>query len=993
MTDNSGAGTPEWIIGRYKILGELGKGGYGQVYKARHIFFHNRFVAIKLLKSRLTSLEEKARFLYEAGLLDKITGPHILPVIDAGFFEDRPYIITDYIQKGSLRDLLREQPSWSMSVDRSLFILYLSQIGTALTTIHQLSFVHGDLKPENILLREQDHALLGDFGNATFLGTQDVEITPEIKGTFAYMSPEQFQGKICRQSDQYALGCVAYELFTGQRPFTASDFDTWKQKHKAETPRPLRELNHKIEANIEVAVLTALAKEPGQRHANVDTFIKMLQIATSSTEIVTPNSDPHHSPHMDTAPSIVTDAAILAVVQYSHSDINDLPAPIISTPQRQPRDHPPNLHELRLPDIFVQLLTPALKAKGLTTDEATVYHSWSNNSYKYTRLLRNKALICCLLHIDDQFLQDTIAFADLSVMLDAFGPDQFLILFLDIPRLPPIQLRNLFEGKMKGKVSYIAKSDLDHLQSLPPQVYSDQLFDALKLKETVIPDQQQTENAERQLPIKDWYVEVDYAPSQGKSQEAKLFVTVTNEPSTNSKPDFQLQSLGLDERITVAIDGLQPCFDPVGSNQEGRTISLDERSTTFDFRLYQLQPCGFANVTANVFLLDRQQDTVASVTKTIKLSPDTKPPLDTLDLIMTVWKEGGSLCFSLRFADELSDRYMGSTPIDGDPKAYLERVHKYLNGLASPSDDIDTAQLRKDLEDLGINLYKELFPVTLQKLYWDRIDDVVQTWQLLLDPDASQIPWELLVPVDYESNLPKEGYKFLCEQHQLSRWFLAKKGDGVPALPQLINISPIALVSYDPNQLDGIAKEKDQLESLSALRVNSVISNHKDLLDLLSSDTMHGCFGLHLSGDGKCDESVRGCSFQLENDDPFTETDLNRLENRAFKRTRPFVFLNFCESGKIGHSLTGVTGIRGWIKQFMELDASCIVATMWKANDESAPDFSYKLYEQLLKGAPIGEAVQLARNHIMNRGDATWLCYTLYGDPRAKIGSVENQSI
>ena len=918
MTDNSATGIPEQID-KYKILGRLGSGGYGQIYLAKHVFFPNRLVAIKLLKSRfITSQEERASFLQEAHILDMVEDPNILPIIDVGFFENTPYIITEYIGNGSLRTLLESQTSRFLSVDRSLSIL--SEIGTALATIHQLSIVHGDLKPENILLREHGQALLSDFGSATYLGTRDFVNTHVVKGTVKYMSPEQFHGKICRQSDQYALGCIAYELFTGQHPFTANDVDTWEQKHETETPRPLREVNPDIEANIESAVLTALAKESGQRHTDVTKFIQQLHSTTGSAGIVIPKLElaPQHPPHVDTAPPIInwflgiargiaarlkvdkrsagnlilnpghhpppysevpkhstTGAAIPTVVQHLPAAINNFPAPTISTPQGQPHDHPPNLHELQLPDAFVQLLTPALKTKGFTTDEATVYHPWSNLPYKYTRLLRNKELIRCLLHIDDQFLQGMSYFDNLSVMLDAFEPGQFLLFFLDIPRLLPIQLRNLFESKMKGKVNYIAKSDLDNLQSLPLQIYSDQLADILKLEEMSL------ETAE---------------------------VVIPDQP------------------------------------------------------------------------LDRQEKPVASASKATILSPDT------LDLIMAVWKEGGNLCFSLRFGADLSSGDIDSQPIEGDPKAYFEKVHKYLNRLASNSGDVDANDVRKELENIGMGFYNDFFPRELKQLYWDRIHGKVRTWQLLLDSDASQIPWELIVPISYERNMPQ--HKFLCEQYQLGRW-LAKKREAVPSLSQWISVTPLALVAYDPAELSGIATEKRLLQNLPGLEVSPVTPKHRDLEELLSSDTMRGCFGLHLSGDGKYDDSVKGCSFQLE-DGILTENDLRRPENRVFGRIKPFVFLNFCESGKVGYSLTG---IRGWITQFMECDACCIVATMWKASDEIAPDFSQTLYEQLLKGMPIGEAMQFARHHIMNRGDATWLCYALYGDPRAKIGSVENQSL
>jgi serine/threonine protein kinase len=486
MTEDSDVGDPKQID-KYEIRARLGEGGSSHVYLARHVYFPNRYYAVKLLKSRVAaSQEEKARFLYEAGLLDMIKGPNILPVVDVGFFGDTPYIVTEYIQEGSLRKLLQEQPSQLLSVDRSLIIL--SRIGTALTTIHQHSIVHGDLKPENILLREQDHALLSDFGNVTYLGTLEEVRTPELKGTFAYMSPEQFQGKICRKSDQYALGCVAYELFTGQHPFTASDFDTWKQKHVTEPPRPLRETIPDLEANIESATLTALAKEPDHRHTDVDTFVQQLRTTTSSSRLVVSSPASERSPEVETAPPVIKDAAIDTaappVVQQSNAIINNVPvpAPTVSTPPSQPQDHPPSLYELQLPNSFIHLLTPALKASGLSTDNALAYRPKKSKPYTYTRLLRNKEPVRCLLHIDDEFLKIDKYIDNLIVMLEAFQPEQFLIIFLDT-HFPPIQLRNLFKSERKSSLNYITKSDLEELSSLSPEEYARVLADALELEE------------------------------------------------------------------------------------------------------------------------------------------------------------------------------------------------------------------------------------------------------------------------------------------------------------------------------------------------------------------------------------------------------------------------------------------------------------------------------------------------------------------------------
>jgi serine/threonine protein kinase len=152
----------------------------------------------------------------------------------------------------------------------------LSQVGQALQYAHQKTIIHRDLKPENILLNAKGEALLADFGIATVLATGSVRYV-EATGTPAYMAPEQFRGKVSKESDQYALGCIAYELFTGSRPFNAPDFVAMAFQHATEPPIPPRQLNPQLPFSIEQAILKAMAKERKDRYPDVAAFIAAIQ--------------------------------------------------------------------------------------------------------------------------------------------------------------------------------------------------------------------------------------------------------------------------------------------------------------------------------------------------------------------------------------------------------------------------------------------------------------------------------------------------------------------------------------------------------------------------------------------------------------------------------------------------------------------------------------------------------------------------------------------
>ena len=260
-------------IGNYRILALIGSGGFGSVYRGEHSILKERVVAIKILHTHLGSPEERNRFLEEARLLGHIHHPHILQIFDAGLENGLPYLVTEYAPHGSLRDFLTRSAHTILPEEVSLTIL--SQVGEALYYAHQQHIVHRDLKPENILFNANDRALLADFGIATTLSTSSVKYS-SVMGTPSYMAPEQFQGILSTEGDQYALGCIAYELFTGRVPFSAPDFFAMGFKHLTDHPVAPTQLNPALPMHLEQAILKAMAKQRGERHTDVRAFLTAL---------------------------------------------------------------------------------------------------------------------------------------------------------------------------------------------------------------------------------------------------------------------------------------------------------------------------------------------------------------------------------------------------------------------------------------------------------------------------------------------------------------------------------------------------------------------------------------------------------------------------------------------------------------------------------------------------------------------------------------------
>ncbi len=266
------------FIGSYRIVAVMSSSPFNHVYRGEQHFHTGHTVAIKLWHNLHLSPQKQLHFLQEARLLKMLKHPHLLPTLEMGIDEDMPYLITAYAAKGSLRDRIERQSS-SHPVPFQEIVTLLSQVGQVLQYIHQYDIIHGNLKPENILFTARGEALLTDFTFSTLLEAASSKYAPGINSAH-YMAPEQFQGTTSKASDQYALGCIAYELLTGRVPFTAVDLLALGRKHATESPLALTQLNMLLPIHIEEAILKALAKQQTARHASIKDFITVLGTAS-----------------------------------------------------------------------------------------------------------------------------------------------------------------------------------------------------------------------------------------------------------------------------------------------------------------------------------------------------------------------------------------------------------------------------------------------------------------------------------------------------------------------------------------------------------------------------------------------------------------------------------------------------------------------------------------------------------------------------------------
>jgi eukaryotic-like serine/threonine-protein kinase len=264
-TSASPAGAGAEALPGHEVLGVLGRGGMGIVYKARHLRL-KRLVAVKMiLAGEHAGPEHLARFRTEAEVFARLQHPNIVQIFEVGEHGEMPFLSLEFCGGGSLAKKLAGTP-----LPPTEAAALVQTLARGMQAAHDKGVIHRDLKPANVLLADDGTPKITDFGLAKKLDEAGQTQTGAVMGTPSYMAPEQADGKkqVGPLTDVYALGAVLYECLTGRPPFkAASGLDTMDQVIKVE-PVPPRRLNPAVPRDMETICLKCLQKEPGKRYSS-----------------------------------------------------------------------------------------------------------------------------------------------------------------------------------------------------------------------------------------------------------------------------------------------------------------------------------------------------------------------------------------------------------------------------------------------------------------------------------------------------------------------------------------------------------------------------------------------------------------------------------------------------------------------------------------------------------------------------------------------------
>ena len=364
------------------------------------------------------------------------------------------------------------------------------------------------------------------------------------------------------------------------------------------------------------------------------------------------------------------------------------------------------------------------------------------------------------------------------------------------------------------------------------------------------------------------------------------------------------------------------------------------------------------------------------------------PPPD-LELRVMLSGDRRRLSFMLHGGPDYNFRSMGETdPLPDEPRVFLQPIFDRLSGLARRSaaarSSDETAAAKKELADIGANLFERLFTTALKEEYGKTIRKKYAGKALLITSDEPWIPWEVARPfaVDDTGDILYDDPP-LCEMFRLSRWLTGRGAPDQVAMKQGVWVAPadnLQAAQAESNYFDELHRQQWQVSLSGPLTKAADVQAR-----FQSKDTQLFHFACHGNFDATNPDNS-----MIKLEGGFLSPSQIGVQARAgLLATKPVVFLNACYAGQVGF---GLTGLGGWAEKFLQSGASAFIGSLWEINDKLAAQFAQEFYNRLwgLGGevaVPLGQAFHEARMAIKATDEAnpTWLAYVLYGDPQGQV--------
>jgi serine/threonine-protein kinase len=364
------------VIGDYQIVGILGAGGMGKVYKVRNTI-SDRIEAMKILLPNLDADQELAeRFLREIKVQASLDHPNIAALRTAQRVGNQLIMIMEYIEGSTLEAIMRER-----RIAVKDCVDYMSQVLSALAYAHGHGIVHRDIKPANMMLTPAGVIKLMDFGIAKVSMDHRLTQTGKTVGSLFYMSPEQIRGDVNLdpRSDLYSLGISFYEMVTGRRPFEGESDYSIMAAHLQQAPQPPIQLDPSLPSALNDVILISIAKDPGQRFQTADAFRGALKAIESDLGVgaamgaggtqlftrPTPPSQPRPATVVEPMPSPVPAAPRPSQPQLQSMAAPPPPPPQAASQPRVPAFGPPPPQQFQhAPQPFRNVPPPQAQAGG-----------------------------------------------------------------------------------------------------------------------------------------------------------------------------------------------------------------------------------------------------------------------------------------------------------------------------------------------------------------------------------------------------------------------------------------------------------------------------------------------------------------------------------------------------------------------------------------------------------------------------------------------------